>query len=86
MAAEETEVKKGEAFKLLSNDDIMYMKMAPQYNILISCVQVSLKGQQREMVFFAYCILSRIERKDLKFFSCCTNIYWVRTRFNSFSA
>ncbi len=36
--------------------------------------------------FFAHCILSRIERKDLKFFSCCANIYWARARFNSFSA
>ncbi len=35
---------------------------------------------------FAHCILSRIERKDLAFFSCCANIYWVRVIFNSFSA
>ncbi len=36
--------------------------------------------------FFAHCILSRIERKDLKSFSCYANIYWVRARFNWFSA
>jgi hypothetical protein len=35
------------------------------------------------MVIFAHCILSRIERKDLKFFPCWANIYWVRARFNS---
>jgi hypothetical protein len=28
--------------------------------------------------FFTHCILSRIERKDLTFFSCCLDIYWVR--------
>ncbi len=38
------------------------------------------------MVIFAHWILSRIERKDLKFFSCGANIYWVSARFNSFSA
>ncbi len=37
---------------------------------------------QREMVFS----LSRIERKDPKFFSCYANISWVREIFNSFSA
>jgi hypothetical protein len=36
--------------------------------------------------FFAHCILSMIERNDIKFFSCCENIYWVRARFKSFSA
>jgi hypothetical protein len=35
--------------------------------------------------FFAHCILYRIERKYLTFFSCCANICWVRARFNSFS-
>jgi hypothetical protein len=31
------------------------------------------------MVFFAHCILSRIESKDLQYFPCCANIY--RTEF-----
>jgi hypothetical protein len=26
------------------------------------------------------------EGKDLEFVSCCANIYWVRARYNSFSA
>ncbi len=34
---------------------------------------------------FAHCLLYRIERKDLKFFPCGANIYWVRGSFNSFS-
>ncbi len=45
-----------------------------------------LKGTVVRDGFFAHCILSRKERKDLKFFSCCANIYWVRARFNSFCA
>jgi hypothetical protein len=36
--------------------------------------------------FFGHWILSRIEGKDLKFFSCCAIIFWVRARFNSFNA
>ncbi len=36
--------------------------------------------------FFAHCILSRTERKNLKKNSCSANIYWVMARFNSFSA
>ncbi len=45
-----------------------------------------LKGTVAWDGFFVHCILSRIEIKDLKFYSCCANIYWVRARFNSFNA
>jgi hypothetical protein len=45
-----------------------------------------LKGTVVRDGFLTHCILSRIEKKDLKFFSCCANIYWVRARFNSFCA
>ncbi len=43
---------------------------------------LDLKGTIAWDGFFAHYILYRIERKDLKFFSCCTNIYWLRARFN----
>ncbi len=36
--------------------------------------------------FFAHCILSSLERKGLKYFSCTANTYVVRGRFYSFSA
>ncbi len=45
------------------------------------------KGTVAWDVFFSLiCILSRIERKDLKFFSCCAYIYWIRAGLNSFGA
>ncbi len=44
------------------------------------------KGTVAWYGFFAHCILSMKERNDLNFCSCCANIYWVRARFNSFSA
>ncbi len=37
-----------------------------------------LKGTVSWDGFFAHCILSRIERKDLKLISCCSSISWVR--------
>jgi hypothetical protein len=44
------------------------------------------KGTVAWDVFFSHNILSRRERKDQKFFSCSSNIYWVRAFFNSISA
>jgi hypothetical protein len=42
------------------------------YTLLLKKIEktASFKGLKREMVFFAHCILSRIERKDLKICSC----------------
>jgi hypothetical protein len=50
MAAEETEVKKGKALKLLSNDDIMFMIARPSTTNLL-CAGAFKGTVKREMVF-----------------------------------
>ncbi len=65
----------------------MYTMCSTVYWILSYFSQLTLiKGTVAWDGFFAHCILSRIERKDPKFFSCYANISLVRARFNSFSA
>ncbi len=55
--------------------------------LLLSLQEEALKGQYSVRWFFrSLHPILRIERKDLKFFSCCANIYWARARINSSSA
>ncbi len=62
------------------------LKLHLSRNYCIIDLGKGIKGTVAWDGFFAHCILSRIEKKDLKFFSYCANIYWIRARFNSFSA
>jgi hypothetical protein len=70
---------RGKLLNVLYKANLAHLSNLPFKNFVCSGT-VDLDG------FFAPCILSRIERKDLKFFSCCSNIYWVRASINSFSA
>ncbi len=49
------------------------------------CASLAFKGTVAWEWFLAHCILSRIERKDRKFFSCCANIYGVPEWISSYS-